>query len=86
MYRCQICNTVSPVATPSHKVTLESRPMEYPSRPKAHSMRVGRKLKSFDDPGGSGFEIVKEVLACRSCAEEHAKAQAEAAESATLSL
>lgn len=86
MYRCQICNTVSPAATPSHKVTLESRPKEYPSRPKACSMRVGRKLKSFDDPGGSGYEIAKEVMACRSCAEEHAKAQAEAAEASVASF
>lgn len=71
MYRCQLCNAVVPPNTPAHRVVVETRPTEYPSRPKAHSQRVGRKVKHFDDPGGAGYEISKEALACRSCSETH---------------
>jgi len=71
MYRCELCNTVVPAGTPAHRVVIETRPTEYPSRAKAHAQRVGRKVKSFDDPGGAGYEIAKEAIACRSCAETH---------------
>jgi hypothetical protein len=52
-------------------VTVESRATEYPSRPKANRLRVGRKWKQFDDPGGAGFEIAKEAVACPVCADAH---------------
>ncbi|MBX3247377.1 MAG: hypothetical protein KF901_09355 [Myxococcales bacterium] len=78
MYRCQLCNTVQPARTPSTLVTVESRAAEYPSRPKAHRMRVSRKGKSFDDPGGAGFEIAKEAMACPRCADDFLRKQQEA--------
>jgi len=71
MYRCQICNAVSQPGVPAHRIVVETRPTEYPSRPKAHSQRVGRKAKTFDDPGGAGYEIAKEATACKTCAEVH---------------
>jgi hypothetical protein len=71
MYRCTLCNTVVPPGQRANRIVLETRPAEYPSRPKAHAQRVGRKLKYFDDPGGAGYEIAREGLACRSCAEQH---------------
>lgn len=84
MYRCTICNTVVPPGVRANRIVLETRPAEYPSRPKAHTQRVGRKLKHFDDPGGAGYEIAKEGLACKNCAERHERerAEAEAAEAA----
>ncbi|MEM9073598.1 MAG: hypothetical protein AAGE52_34220 [Myxococcota bacterium] len=78
MYRCELCQVVQPARTRCHKVTTDSRPTEYPSRPKAHSMRVGRKAKTFDDPGGAGYEIAKEAKACPKCAEDFLAKQAEA--------
>ena len=78
MYRCQICNAVQPARTHSTLVTIETRAAEYPSRPKAHRMRVGRKGKTLDDPGGAGFEIAKEAMACPKCAADLLKKQAEA--------
>lgn len=30
--------------------------------------RRTQKTKHFDDPGGAGFEIAREVLACARCA------------------
>ena len=71
MYRCQLCKSVVSEGMPAHRIIIETRPTEYPSRPKAHLQRVGRKVKNFDDPGGAGYEIAKEALACRSCAETH---------------
>jgi hypothetical protein len=71
MYRCQLCNTVVAPGVRANRVVVETRPAEYPSRPKAHNQRVGRKVKHFDDPGGAGYEIAKEALACRSCAATH---------------
>lgn len=80
MFRCQLCNTVAAPGTTAQRVITEARPTEYPSRAKAHRHRVGRKLKHSDDPGGAGYEIAKEVIACRSCATEHAAKQAAEAE------
>lgn len=78
MYRCELCKVVQPPRTRCTKVIVETRATEYPSRPKAHSMRVGRKGKTFDDPGGAGYEIAKEVLSCPTCAAEFLAKQVEA--------
>lgn len=92
MFRCQLCNSVIPPRTPSVRVTIESRPAEYPSRPKAQVQRAGRRARRFDDPGGAGYEIAKEAVACAACAakfeaerraEEEAEMAAWAAESAS---
>ena len=82
MYRCELSQTVPefkgrqphvvPAGNLAVKVTIRTRPTEYPSRPKANSLRIGRRMKQFDDPGGAGYEIAKEVLACRACAAEYA--------------
>ena len=80
MYRCEICNTVQPPRSRSVRVTTKSRATEYPSRPKANKLRIGRKTKQFDDPGGAGYEIAKEAVACPKCAHAHeAKRAAEEA-------
>lgn len=71
MYRCQICNAVAQPGVPAHRIVIQTRPTEYPSRPKAQSQRVGRKARTSDDPGGAGYEIAKEAIACKSCAERH---------------
>lgn len=52
------------------KVVLERRPTEYPSRSKAQKARSGRRSKFQDDPGGAGYEIAKEAITCRACAQE----------------
>ena len=49
---------------------MERRPTEYPSRGKAQRSRSGRRSKFHDDPGGAGYEIAKEAMACAACAEE----------------
>ena len=88
MYRCELSQSVPefkgraphvvPAGTLAVKVVIRSRAAEYPSRPKANKLRIGRRLKHFDDPGGAGYEIAKEVLSCRACAAEYASLRAEA--------
>lgn len=71
MYRCQLCSRVSRPGERATKVVLERRPTEYPSRSKAQKARSGRRSKYQDDPGGAGYEIAKEAIACPACAQEH---------------
>lgn len=72
MYRCQVCGTVVPPRTPCHRVAVRMRPASYPVRSEVN--RVVRlvngrhKAKYTDDPGGTGAEVVREVIACPRCA------------------
>ncbi|MEM6956452.1 MAG: hypothetical protein AAF411_17975 [Myxococcota bacterium] len=80
MYKCELpdydpeitCKQgpIQLAGTRATKVPIRVRATEYPSRPKANKLRVGRKMKTFDDPGGAGYEIAKEVLACPQCARD----------------
>ncbi|MEM8609782.1 MAG: hypothetical protein AAGF92_21980 [Myxococcota bacterium] len=82
MYRCELCNRVSRPGERATKVVTERRPTEYPSRSKAQRSRAGRRSKFHDDPGGAGYEIAHEAIACPACAE--VQAEKAAAEAATL--
>ena len=85
MYRCQLCNRVSRPGERASKVVLERRPTEYPSRGKAQKARAGRRSRYQDDPGGAGYEIAKEAIACAACAQEIlAKEAAEESDSLIL--
>lgn len=70
MYRCEICHEVVPAKTKAQRVVVETRPRVYPFRKEANR-RVWKKSKweKTDNEGGTGFEIVREVIACPSCAE-----------------
>ena len=70
MYRCELCNRVSRPGERATKVVTERRPAEYPSRGKAQKGSTGRRSKFQDDPGGAGYEIAKEAIACATCAQE----------------
>ncbi len=85
MYRCELCNRVSRPGERATKVVMERRPTEYPSRGKAQRSRAGRRGKSHDDPGGAGYEIAKEKIACSTCAEQQlAKEASQNADSLSL--
>jgi len=68
MYICENCRIQLPPHTPSHLVTIKKRKKRYPKRPKSQRFidNEGR-LKPRDDPGGSGFETVKEIQVCSAC-------------------
>lgn len=73
MFKCQVCERGVDPGVASAKLTVERRPRTYPLRwnvnpaPKGFR-RVEGQLACVDDPGGQGREIVREVVACRSCA------------------
>jgi hypothetical protein len=74
MFICQICGGLVPPRTPAIRVVLQSRPKHYPFRPHAnvfHRLDTSGKMKAHtsDDPGGTGWEIAREVLCCPVCAE-----------------
>jgi hypothetical protein len=73
MFRCQLCQTVVPARTPSHRIVLKQRDKKYPYRSRANMVVVfeppKKKKKEYrDDPGGEGREIVREAIVCPACA------------------
>ena len=73
MYRCQLCGVVTPPRARSRRVVVETRERSYPYRPavqREEGLPETRRKKrdKWDDPGGVGREIVRELLACASCA------------------
>jgi len=70
LYRCHLCGVVVPPNTPAHRKVVETRRREYPFRKDAHLFIKEGRPKKTDDPGGVGFEIVREVVVCPSCFEE----------------
>ena len=97
MFRCQSCQTVVPAGTRAQRVVVQTRPKTYeprgdrPGFDRGSRFRGRRvKKKKVFDQGGTGTEIVRELLVCPSCAsryeaEQAAEAEAaKAAEAATL--
>jgi rubredoxin len=72
LYRCHLCGAVVPPNTPAHRKVVETRRREYPFRKDANLFIKDGRPKKTDDPGGVGFEIVREVVVCPSCFEEPA--------------
>jgi hypothetical protein len=79
MFRCQICGTVAPPRTPSHRVVVREEQRTHPSRrgvnPYPYREKGKRKVKWLDDPGGVGPVIAVEVQACAACAAECQRAE-----------
>ena len=76
MYRCQVCETVVPAGTRTHKVVVQTRAREYAARddsPQRGGPRGrGRNMKKKSyDRGGEGQEIVRELTVCPTCAEQY---------------
>jgi hypothetical protein len=69
MYRCEVCKSVVPAHTPTHRVVAETRPATYPHRREAnHPVKKKDRMVKPDDPGGQGMEIVRELVMCPRCA------------------
>ena len=72
MFICQLCGGVVPPRTAAARVVVR-RPKQYPFRREANVFYRpdgNEKVKEHrrDDPGGEGWEIAKELLACPDCA------------------
>ena len=68
MYKCQQCNQVVPAKTKANRITVETRYKQYPFRAKVMRQIEAGKVKMADDPGGTGYEIVRELVVCPDCA------------------
>lgn len=77
MFRCHFCAACAPAKTKAVRVPIQTRARTYPRRPEAHPYVQNGKLKHRDDPGGVGYEIVREVLACPACAARERRPLAE---------
>ncbi len=74
-YRCGICDNPQRPGTRAHSMVLDTRDRvyekrkeanEYTAKPEPDERKGKRMLK--DDPGGRGWEIVREAKACAKCA------------------
>ena len=77
MFICQVCGGVVAPRTPAARVVARRRPKQYPHRHAVHphvyfDVNGKKKLRWYDDPGGVGWEIDREVLACPPCAADAA--------------
>lgn len=68
MFRCHFCAVCTPARTKAVRVSIAARTRHYPRRPDANPAAHDGKRGFSDDPGGAGYEIVREVLACPACA------------------
>jgi hypothetical protein len=73
MFVCQVCGGVVAPRTPAIRVVTRRRPKQYSHRYAANpyvyfDVNGKRKVRRNDDPGGVGWEIDREVLACPPCA------------------
>jgi hypothetical protein len=77
MFRCHFCATSTPARVKATRLPVETRLRIYAPSSKAHLFRRDGKLMYNDDPGGAGYEIVREVLACPACAARERRSLAE---------
>jgi hypothetical protein len=68
MYQCHLCKQIAPAGTRAHRIVLETRPRTYPFRRAVQRYARDGKRLYHDDPGGTGYETVREVLVCAECA------------------
>lgn len=66
MFRCGNCQQVSKLGEAATPVVVESRGKTYPARGRANPPR-SPNWDWTDDPGGNGYETVKEIRVCPRC-------------------
>jgi hypothetical protein len=80
MFKCEFCKTSVPAHISVFRIVIETRQRIYPPRARVHRVierpKKGRsqnkkKAEYTDDPGGRGWEIVREAKACPACAAAH---------------
>lgn len=71
MFRCHHCGTVTPPRVSAETIVVKTRPRVYPHRPYAQRELFRpeglQRLVRRDDPGGTGWEIVREIRVCPPC-------------------
>lgn len=71
MFKCQLCKQVTPTRTKAQRIVLEIRPRTYKKPPEtrlANNKWIKIKKDWSDLPNPSGYETVREIIACPVCA------------------
>ena len=69
MFNCNVCGKTAKLGTKCHMILAKRKMHQHPFRPGANRIRneeTGR-WEFTADPGGRGWQIVKEVKACDEC-------------------
>lgn len=72
-FRCEKCHKAQPAGTSPIRVVVERREVSYPARVyyikgcKQGEEGAAKRVRPVNDPGGSGWEIVKEKMLCHTC-------------------
>ena len=69
MYRCQMCNKVTPAEQSAHLVVTKIRKRSYTIRRRVRGQRRGQ-FTWQNQPGGDGWECVQELRLCSECAQK----------------
>lgn len=72
MFRCQMCKTIVPAGQSANKLIVSRRAKIYAPRTKKFARARGYRSERIIDRGGSGHEIVRELMVCASCAASQA--------------
>lgn len=67
MFRCGACNQLSAPGETAERVVVETRERKYPVRPQAMRKGRGASARWIQDPGGEGWEVVREELQHSAC-------------------
>ncbi len=73
MYQCDLCNLVVAPNISCNLVAIKSRTMSYSFRPKVNKGKTKKYRDRVNDPGGDGFETIKEIKVCPKCHENFTK-------------
>jgi len=78
-FRCEMCKTAAEDGQKPMRIVTKTRVHEHPKREKVYRRRdlETGEIEKYDDPGGIGTQIVKEVNACKECAEQWNRAREE---------
>jgi len=81
-----LCGGVVPANTPAVRQVIETRKRKYPLREKANRFRKDGRIRQSDDPGGVGYEAVREIVVCLGCSEEASDGCAQGSDPPGLTL
>jgi len=69
VYVCEHCHLTIDPNTPSYLLPVKIRRKQYPFRSAANEYidPASGRQKQSDDPGGTGYETVREIRVCKNC-------------------
>lgn len=66
-YRCEDCKTIQPPKTKPYRLAVQTETVIYPFRSKVNQFKTDGGWETRDDPGGRGWQIVRELVLCHWC-------------------